>query len=41
MFDFQELFQWDRFNGPDSTEQSERPDFLGPLEGRSSLTGVR
>jgi hypothetical protein len=32
MFEFQDLFQWDRFITPDCTDTAKRPDFIGPLE---------
>jgi hypothetical protein len=34
MFQFQDLFQWDRFIAPDCTDTAKRPDFVGLLEGR-------
>jgi hypothetical protein len=40
MFDFQDLFQWDRFHGPDATVPRKRLDFLGQMEGRR-LVGER
>jgi hypothetical protein len=33
MFEFSDLFQWDRFITPDCTDTAKRPDFIGPLEG--------
>jgi hypothetical protein len=38
MFDFQDLFQWDRFIGPASTEigrEREQAHFVGEVQGRS------
>jgi hypothetical protein len=38
MFDFADLFQWDRFNGPASTEigrEREQAHFVGQVQGRS------
>jgi hypothetical protein len=32
MFDFQDLFQWDRFIAPASTETTKRFNLFGPLE---------
>jgi hypothetical protein len=32
MFEFRDLFQWDRFITPASTETAKRLDFVGPLE---------
>jgi hypothetical protein len=32
MFDFQDLFQWDRFITPDCTDTAKRADFIGPLD---------
>jgi hypothetical protein len=32
MFEFRDLFQWDRFITPSSTATGKRPDFVGPLE---------
>jgi hypothetical protein len=32
MFEFRDLFQWDRFITPDCTDTEKRPDFIGPLE---------
>ena len=38
MFDFQDLFQWDRFISPDRTDTRKRSDILRDLDG-SSLMG--
>ena len=35
MFEFRDLFQWDRFITPDSSETAKRASFVGSLEGRS------
>jgi hypothetical protein len=40
MFEFRDLFQWDRFITPTSTETAKRYHFLGPMEGRG-LTPIR
>jgi hypothetical protein len=32
MFEFRDLFQWDRFITPASTATGKRPHFVGPLE---------
>jgi hypothetical protein len=32
MFEFRDLFQWDRFIMPASTATGKRPHFVGPLE---------
>jgi hypothetical protein len=37
MFDFQDLFQWDRFITPSRTDTAERPDLAGPVEGGSLM----
>jgi hypothetical protein len=39
MFDFQDLFQWDRFITPDFTDTTKRPDSIGPLAGCMKLWG--
>jgi hypothetical protein len=31
MFEFRDLFQWDRFISPASTATGKRPYFVGPL----------
>jgi hypothetical protein len=39
MFEFRDLFQWDRFITPASTETAKRPCFVGPLEGCGLIGG--
>ena len=35
MFEFRDLFQWDRY----CTDTAKRPYFIGPLEGFSLIVG--
>jgi hypothetical protein len=42
MFEFRDLFQWDRFNGPDSTEigrEREQAHSVREVQGRSVGNG--
>jgi hypothetical protein len=39
MFDFQDLFQWDRFITPDCIDTAKRPDFVGTLARRGLMLG--
>jgi hypothetical protein len=44
MFDFQDLFQWDRFDGPAWTEignKPERADFVRAMKARCMTGGAR